>query len=92
VKFKKDILQEIVAGDSTIGEVIEDKIDDHDRWSVHHSIVFKTPADGRFFQTGYRVGATEYQDESPFEYDPEEIECPEVFPESVLMTVYRRRS
>lgn len=52
-----------------------DEIIDTSRWSIHHRIIFNYQ--GRFYQTHYSVGATESQDESPWEYD-DEVECEEV--------------
>lgn len=40
-----------------------------------HEIVFKD--NGKFYSTTYSVGATEMQDESPWEYE-REVECIEV--------------
>jgi hypothetical protein len=45
------------------------------RWSEHHYIVFEF--DGKFYGTSYSCGATEMQDESPWEY-VEEVECDEL--------------
>ena len=79
--FKKDFLKW-----QQWDKTIYNKITDHSRWSVYHEVVFQH--DTKFYQTGYSVGATESQDESPYEYEPEEIECPEVFPRTVVKTVY----
>ena len=54
---------------------INDKVIDNTRWSIIHEITF--PFDGKFYQTTYSVGATEQQDESPWEYE-DEIICEEV--------------
>lgn len=54
---------------------ILDEITDTSRWSIHHRIIFAYQ--GRFYETHYSVGATENQDESPWEYD-DEVECVEV--------------
>jgi hypothetical protein len=52
-----------------------DEITDHSRWSVGHRIVFQY--DDKVYEAYYGVGATESQDESPWEYE-DEIECTEV--------------
>lgn len=70
MKFKKEFLQEMV------GEGVEDTIVEHTRWSVVHEAIFEH--DGKYYSTNYSVGATEQQDEAPYEYDEDEIECPEV--------------
>lgn len=50
-------------------EVLEDEIMDHTRWSVVHSLIVRIG--DKFYQTSYSRGATESQDERPFEYDDE---------------------
>ena len=52
-----------------------DKVVDNTRWSVIHEIIFEH--EGKFYRTSYSVGATEEQDEGPWEYD-DEVECTEV--------------
>ena len=54
---------------------ILDEICDTSRWSVNHSIVFADK--GKFYRANYSVGATEVQDESPWEYE-NNVECTEV--------------
>jgi hypothetical protein len=71
-------------------ETVVNEITDHDRWTAHYRRVFKVG--DKYFETHYRVGATEYQDEGPYEYDPDEIECEEVFPTQVTVVQYLRRS
>ena len=52
-----------------------DEITDTSRWSIHHRIIFAYQ--GRFYETYYSEGATEMQDESPWEYD-NQVDCYEV--------------
>jgi len=54
---------------------ILDEIIDTSRWSIHHRIIFEH--EGKFYETYYSEGATEMQDESPWEYE-DEVECYEV--------------
>lgn len=56
------------------------------RWSVGYSFVFRI--DARHFMASYTVGATESQDESPFEYEGPEVECPEVRAVPVTTTTW----
>ena len=65
--------------------IVENKIIDHRRWSIDYSLVFKH--EGKFYSTGYSVGATEQQDESPWEYE-KEIECVEVEKRHKLIEVW----
>ena len=87
MKFKKEFLQDIVFGDhdETV-EVISDKIDGTSRWSTLHTLIFKF--EGKYYESDYSTGSTEYQDESPYEYDGDEIECCEVIPVEKVVTVY----
>ena len=84
MKFSRDYLQDLV-----YETPISDVIVEHNRWSVTHERIFKH--EGRFFKTRYSVAATEGQDESPYEYEPDEIECPEVFPVERTITVYEEQ-
>ncbi|MGM9987353.1 MAG: hypothetical protein ACI35O_09015 [Bacillaceae bacterium] len=54
---------------------ILDEITETSRWSIHHRIIFSYQ--GRFYETHYSEGATEMQDESPWEYE-DQVECQEV--------------
>lgn len=54
---------------------IEDRVTGVRRWSVDHEIIFEF--NGKFYRTHYSIGATESQDERPWEYD-EEVVCEEV--------------
>lgn len=87
--FKKEELQELVWEDETDNlEVVSDEITSTSRWSVHRDLIFKEKSTGKFYETGYSRGATEQQDESPFEYEPDEVECVEVRPVEKTVTVY----
>jgi len=70
--FSKDYLtNELDLPDSAIF----DEIADNGRWSIYHRCIFEDG--GKFYEAGYSVGATECQDESPWE-DVSNIECTEV--------------
>jgi hypothetical protein len=85
--FKKENLVDLSWGIAPDGfVVVEDVILDITRWSVINKLTFMFG--GRFYQTTYSKGATESQDESPFEYEGDEIECKEVFPVQRVVTVY----
>jgi len=55
---------------------IDEGEDGRSRWSIHCWGVFEHK--GKFYRTVFSVGATECQDERPYEYDDDDIECPEV--------------
>ncbi len=73
VKFSKDYLKNEL--DLPYENAIVDNIIDTTRWSIVHEIVFADK--GKFYRTTYSEGATECQDERPWEYE-DEIECEEV--------------
>lgn len=56
-------------------KAIKDTIIDQTRWSIIHEIIFAY--DNKFWRTSYSKGATEMQDERPWEYEEEE-DCTEV--------------
>ena len=76
VTFARQEMIDMLDGDKEFGTIIEDNIIDHRRWSVDHEIIFERG--GRFYAAVYSVGATESQDESPWQYDEDMIECTEV--------------
>ena len=76
--FNKEVLKESLWDDSEVIKVVDTQIIDTSRWSVIKEMIFKDLSTGLFYQTAYSEGATECQDESPFEYDPDEIECVQV--------------
>lgn len=80
MKITKNQLFNIRCGAS--GEVMEDKIIDHTRWSVIHEIVVKL--DDKYYACTYSVGATECQWEQP----EDEYELTEVRPVEKIITVY----
>jgi hypothetical protein len=57
--------------------VHENEIVDHSRWSVHRRLVFSLTSGpdankpGEAWEVAYSVGATESQDERPWEYENE---------------------
>lgn len=83
--FKKEELQKMVYGESERLEKVEEKISDTSRWSIHYEVVFKDNQTDKHYSSYYSEGATEYQDESPYEYDSDEIECQEVELKEVLV-------
>lgn len=84
MKFKKEDLIDGIDFGKAPGPTVFHEITGNGRWSIHHRRVFEF--EGKFYETRYSVGATESQDESPYEYAPDEIECNEVFP--VQRTAY----
>lgn len=76
----------IVYDDHDDFELISKEITDTSRWSIFYENIYKRISDGKFFKTNYSEGATECQDESPYEYDDAVFE--EVFPVEKTVIVY----
>ncbi len=106
MKFNKEILQELACmsegeqldyadGDGTeptlrareFTVLLNEQID-NSRWAIQFNMVFNY--DYRCWQTSYQIGATEQQDESPYEYDDNEVECNEVYPHETVVIKYSR--
>ena len=79
IKFSKDYLTNEL---DLPYSAIYDEITDNSRWSIYHTCVFEN--NGKFYTTGYSVGATECQDESPWDYE-DEVECTEVELKEVVL-------
>jgi hypothetical protein len=62
---------------------IFDEILSTSRWSINHRCIFED--NGKFYQAYYSEGATEMQDERPWEYD-DTVECQEVELKEVVVT------
>lgn len=90
VSFKKDDLRNLLDDDCETLERVSDSITGKSRWSVDHVLVFRDKASGKFYGTAYSVGATEQQDERPFEYDGDVIECAEMRAVEKVVVVYER--
>lgn len=69
---------EIIAYDEIVG---------HSRWAVQHELIFAH--DGKFYRTHYQRGATESQDDRPWEYEPT-VECEEVHQVEKLVKVWEK--
>ena len=59
------------------------KMIDTSRWSILYSLVFEY--EGKFYSTHYSVGATESQDEGPWEFE-DNVECTEVVEQEYVAT------
>ncbi len=73
--FTKELLIDELELPYNRGIVESDEPIDTSRWSISHELVFKY--EGKFYMTYYSVGATECQDESPWEFE-ESVDCFEV--------------
>jgi len=83
IKLLKETMKDILWNEND--EIVLDKITEASRWNVHHELIFKY--DGKLWRTLYSIGATEYQNEGPWEYE-EEVECVEVIETQIMSTTY----
>lgn len=82
--FAKDLLKEWgLPHEGTV----EDEIVETSRWSELHRIVFQAEDDGKFYEATYSQGLTEYQDETPWEYE-KQIVAKAVVKRKVLIYKY----
>lgn len=79
-------MKELLYDDVEDAEVLLDDVTGTGRWSLYHRLVFKYK--DVYYETGYSVGATEYQDEGPWEYE-DQVECTVVEPYEKVTTEYR---
>jgi hypothetical protein len=71
----KQEARDILDGDLNGAKVISNTLTDHSRWSLSYRLIFEMG--GKLYETSYSRGATENQEERPFEYD-KEVKCAEV--------------
>lgn len=89
LKFDRDTAIEILDGDHDDFLTVEDELVDTRRWSLDYRLVVAQVTTGKYFEAFYSVGATEQQDESPWEYE-KEVTFTEVRPVEKVITVYER--
>ena len=71
IKIDRDSMLDYLGSPSVITDVVAS----HGRWHVGHKLTFRH-TDGKVYITSYRRGATESQDEGPWE-NQQEVECRE---------------
>jgi ribosomal protein S17 len=84
-KFSTKLLRQMAYGELP-EKVVSDRMVDHGRWSVVHEMIFKSG--DRYWKTRYKSAATEIQDEKPYQYDGDEVECDEVRPVEKKVIVF----
>jgi hypothetical protein len=87
---KGDLISLADSDDPEMLKRISDRITGTGRWSIRHEMVFQDLRTGKFYVTQYSRGATEQQDETPFQYAKDTIVCHEVRPVEKMVTVYER--
>lgn len=88
MKLSKQEAQELVCDNLKGFKEISDEIVDTRRWSVTHNYICQHVESGKFYEVEFSCGATEQQDEQPFEFDEEPIWLTEVVPVEKIVTVY----
>ncbi len=95
MKINKELLKELIYSDEGCAEfkVVENILTDTSRWSVHYDCVIKHLESGKFYDAAYSCGATESQDEEPFDHlcaDEEgNVDLDELFPHKMTIVQYR---
>lgn len=69
---------------------VQKEVVDTSRWSIIYEQVFSVTKNDetKYYKTSWSEGATENQDESPYEYEEDMIEVSEVFPVEKTIIVY----
>lgn len=83
MKFKREWLMDTNGDENDVVNTINGST----RWSIDYDRVFKF--EQKFYSAPYSVGATESQDEAPYEFDDDMVECGEVFPHEEIKIVYK---
>ena len=68
-------------------EIVEDEITGNGRWSIRHKLIVRIK--DKYYQTDYSVGATESQEERPWELS-KEVEFTEVHQVEKVVKVWER--
>jgi hypothetical protein len=96
--FSREFMQEVAHcrvgypviwddGKYPTAHAVMNELEGTSRWSTHHRLIFEV--DGKTYESFYRQGATEQQDEAPYENDFDEIECIQVEPYERTVIAYR---
>lgn len=85
LKLTRQEGQDIIWEENDDFEIIEKSIVDRGLWTIRYKCIVRRN-DGKYFKTFYQVGATESQDEGPFEYTYPIFT--EVIPVQKTITVY----
>jgi len=86
MKVSVEEARNIVYDDNEKFEKIEESIESTSRWSIYKTGIFEHLLTNKFYEISWSVGATESQDERPFEYETNDIELYEVEKKEVLVT------
>ena len=87
MKLTGEEARNIVFADTDEWEKIQSEIVQNTRWSIIHTGVFKHIESGKYYRFNWSEGATEIQDELPYEYE-DEVEVHEVLPKEKTIIEY----
>jgi hypothetical protein len=86
MRFKREEMIELISGGDVGGvELVSDVLVGTTRWSNVHQIIFKVL--DTYYRAEYCTGATEYQDERPWD-GQDEVEAEEVRPVPTVVINY----
>ncbi|MBU8921732.1 MAG: hypothetical protein KOO63_07930 [Bacteroidales bacterium] len=88
MKTTEEEAQAMLYGDNDDFEIILDELEELDRWSATSRLIVRQMSTDKFFETYYSQGATEQQDQAPFEYAGT-VTWNEVAPVEEMCLVYR---
>ena len=88
MKLSKEDARSIVYDDHEDWSKVESEIVDTSRWSIMYEGVFLHKPSNKHYSLGWQVGATEQQDERPFEYE-DEVEATEVVQVEKIVKVWK---
>ena len=75
MKLSKEDARMVIWDDHEDFTEIESRVTSTTRWSIHNEGIYLHNPSGKHYKLEWSEGATEYQEEIPFEYnDPELIE------------------
>jgi len=71
-KFSVEFMRDVLWGDAANVEIIKNEIFDTTRWSNCYELIFDF--EDKLWMCSYDVGATEQQEQRPWEYE-DHVEC-----------------
>lgn len=88
-EYFKESTEDIGPDELPLYRVISNEISGSSRWSIYYDMIFEEVATNTFYSTTYSVGATESQDERPYEYAGDLIEVNVVVPYEKTIIAYK---
>jgi len=85
MEITKEEAQRIVWEDTSDFKMIESNVTDTTRWSVYYEGICQHIETGKYYFIDWSQGATEMQDESPFEYHVGPVKLQEAIQKEVIV-------